>query len=346
MYLIFKISFFSKNKKNIVYFNLTHSKYWRTYFNIIYSYLNAGYIVKIKFNFKFLAGSDQNSFYLFTNKNCSITFKNLMLDKYLLCITDSYFLSKLDNSNIIYLNPVNLESIPIHNLSYFMHPFQYTSGLIESIYSLRLKNKRNFKIFFSGNTSQESYNSSLINKRFCIKNRIELLNLIYCDTLIPYKLEFSKSLDHSSLQNKIVVNSWEWSHSKSFNLNNRVDSDKWLLTLADSSFFICCPGLIMPFSHNAIEAMSVRCIPVLEYSHLFTPPLLNNINCISFNGENLIEILVNLINMDEVFIENMRKEVIKYYDDFLSPKAMVNKVNSCINKNINFIDETTEWSRV
>lgn len=342
--LSFKINDKPTNNK-VIYFNLIHAKFWRTYFNIIYSYLNAGYLVKINLNFKFLAGSDLNSLSLFRQKNISITFNKFKQANYQLCIVDSHNSLSSNASNIIYLNPVKLESPPIHNLSYFMHPFQYTSGLVESIYFLRLNNKRCFKIFFSGNTSQEAYSSNLINKRFGIKNRSEILNIIKSDRLVPLTIDFSNSLDYSLLQNKIVINSWRWSKTESYNLINRVDSDKWLYILSNSSFFICCPGVIMPFSHNAIEAMSVGCIPILEYSHLFTPPLSDNINCISFNGSNLIEILVKIINMDDISIKMMRNEVIKYYDEYLSPKAMVDKINSSIHDSVHFIDETIEWER-
>jgi hypothetical protein len=55
-------------------------------------------------------------------------------------------------------------------------------------------------------------------------------------------------------------------------------------TLSHFNFFLACPGFIMPYSHNVVEAMSVGAIPVIQdtYAHMFFPTLKHNINAIIF----------------------------------------------------------------
>jgi hypothetical protein len=204
-------------------------------------------------------------------------------------------------------------------------------------------------IYFSGNTDPKIYDNNNITLRFGILTRKKIISTILnnIDTLDNILCSFNDNGKKNLIDNKIAINAWEWSISHSKNLNNRIDSFKWLEKLASCNFFICCPGIIIPFSHNAIEAMSVGTIPILQYSDLFDPPLINGINCISFNNDNLLEVLIETIKLDGEKIQSMRNEVIKYYDQYLTSTSNVIIFDHAKkNKNeVYFIDEVHEFGR-
>ena len=68
-------------------------------------------------------------------------------------------------------------------------------------------------------------------------------------------------------------------------LKLNIPMDELRQWLAKFDFFFALPGVVMPFSHNIIEAMSVGCIPFLQqsYAEMFKPPLINNIQAVTFS---------------------------------------------------------------
>lgn len=75
----------------------------------------------------------------------------------------------------------------------------------------------------------------------------------------------------------------------------------------------------MPLCHNAIESMAVGTIPVTNYPDWFFPSLEHLKNCIRFTTkEDLIETIKLVLSMDKFQIEQLRKNVLEYYDQYLS----------------------------
>lgn len=101
-------------------------------------------------------------------------------------------------------------------------------------------------------------------------------------------------------------------------------------TIARYSFFIACPGVDMPLSHNLIEAMSVGAIPIIhqEYSDMLVPQLQDMTNALIYNNENFMEVIQKALSLDTAQITAMAVEVKSYYDLHLTPKGIVEKLVS------------------
>jgi hypothetical protein len=206
-------------------------------------------------------------------------------------------------------------------LPFFMHPDVYHTRLYEALPDLRDKTTRFVKVFLGGNLG-EVYDTNEMQDRFGLMNRSEVT--------------------------KRVIN---WSEGKSgyFEIESSADADavlggkagadvvimkqplvplpKWMELLAASEFFLAPPGLLMPFSHNIIEAMAMGTIPITEYGHMFDPPLVHGETCLAFSSEHeLRERIAEAMNMDAADIDRMRRNVVEYYDAHLSPEAVVSKI--------------------
>ena len=113
------------------------------------------------------------------------------------------------------------------------------------------------------------------------------------------------------------------------NARFRTDSSDWLGLLANADFFLAAPGCDYPLSHNAIEAIAVGTIPVLEYDGLFAPPLRDGENCIAYRGaDGLREALSRIEAMPGRQIRALREGVIAYYESHLSPDAFCRKLQA------------------
>ena len=107
--------------------------------------------------------------------------------------------------------------------------------------------------------------------------------------------------------------------------------------LSKSSFYLALPGVTMPLCHNIIEAMYCKSIPVLQdiYADMFPTPLVNGINCLTYNTkEDLLEISNNIERMSFNEIKVMKNNVEKYYRQYLSKEAISNLVTET--KNVDF----------
>lgn len=103
--------------------------------------------------------------------------------------------------------------------------------------------------------------------------------------------------------------------------------EPWLEVLSKSNFFVCPPGVIMPSSHNSIEAMAVGTIPLINYPEWFYPRLEHMKNCIEFSNEkDLISQVKHISNMKQTQIEQMRNNVIEYYEKYLLPQSFQQKI--------------------
>jgi hypothetical protein len=107
----------------------------------------------------------------------------------------------------------------------------------------------------------------------------------------------------------------------------RIDERRWLETIATADFFLCPPGYVMPMCHNAIEAMAVGTIPLINYPEWFRPPLRHLENCIAFSDEdNLIERIRAILEMSEQQMLEMKAGAIKYYEEQLTAETFLRHI--------------------
>lgn len=194
---------------------------------------------------------------------------------------------------------------------YSMHPLIYHRGLVDRITSLRAKKRESRIFFYSANL--DSYRNPEMEVLFGKLNRESVAEVVS---------RFAGDLSSEEMPTTLRLTEDE-----------RIPFEDWLPTLAGSSFFVAAPGVIMPYSHNLLEAMAVGTIPITEYPELFHPPLEDRKNCIRFSGrEGLREALDRVCLFQEGKIDALRKRVIEYYDAYLDPESAVSRLLASADK--------------
>jgi hypothetical protein len=184
-------------------------------------------------------------------------------------------------------------------------------------------NERSFRIFFSGDV--QTYHANLSKLYKDKLTRLEAIEAIRYDLDDEHKACVTNEKEFDSL--------FDGQYRDKFIL---VDTDKirikpeyWLDTVSRSDFFLCAPGDFMPVCHNAIEAMAVGTIPIINYPEWFTPPLTHMENAILFSDrKDLIEKIKYVLEMDRETITELKNNVINYYEDHLDLKKFINRVIS------------------
>jgi len=101
--------------------------------------------------------------------------------------------------------------------------------------------------------------------------------------------------------------------------------------LSSFNFYLAMPGIVIPQSHNLIEAMACGCIPIIhaEYAGLMKPRLIHKKNSFVFEDlKDLDDLMQRIFLTPSEKIEQIRAEVFYYYKRFLSPESVVNTIES------------------
>ncbi len=255
-------------------------------------------------------------------------------------INNLYFRSRLPNNRsnktLIYDQPLSDKTLsgwrkciriesnislpkPVHNqwmlMPYSMHPKLYSLVDQKSLKQLRNGNRK-IRIFFSGSIDPKTYSGRGFWKKtdFNLMPRAQIIAAIKSNLsdkvcLIKSQQELMSAMTSDS-RGKLIL-----SDRKQFS----VPQKQWLSLLSDCDFFICPPGIDMPLCHNAIEAMAVGSIPLINYPNWFSPNLRDFQNCIVFKDETeLIEKIQMVLAMPQEQILAIRKNVIDYYERYLN----------------------------
>jgi len=216
-------------------------------------------------------------------------------------------------------------------MPYFMHPMQYQYDARDQLDELRMSARR-VKIFFSGNVLEADYLNPLPGNKL---TRAEIVRALQSMPGVEYlndERHFREILSGSGFTNACVINDRRV---------YAVPDEEWLPTLARGDFFLCLPGSRMPLCHNAIEAMSVGAVPILNYSEWFEPPLEDGKNCIEFATlQELRDRLTEILSFDSGVVEAMRQRVVEYYEENLSPLGFRNQLERSPDLRIRLIANT------
>lgn len=233
-------------------------------------------------------------------------------------VIDSKHAPDADHSTCFdYFNAVqkaNQNKLSSHEaiLPFVMHPSQYGRKR-----DTTHPEKRGIKVFFSGNTHPESYNQPHLRSLFGVMTRSEIHNAVQ-EGLAP----FLNTRLPGDLSHPVWWLSWQWQRGQQ-DPDNRIGNDEWMDYLFNSDFFVACPGVNMPLSHNLIEAMYAGCIPIIPYASWLAPALKNGDNCLIFcDREGLIQCIKKALSMSYVELMAMRKAVQRYYSSHLHPDGI------------------------
>lgn len=206
-------------------------------------------------------------------------------------------------------------------LPYPMHPNAYRFRYFDKLAGLRGQ-ERKCRVLFSGNTDEAAYSNPVIGRVHGKLNRVEVIGALLrhldgaCLRVVKTKEDLIGQTEAYFPGIRLYL--WQWSPAASRGLDIRVPNEQWHDFLATGDFFLCCPGIVIPQSHNAIEAMAVGAIPILQYAEYFHPALAHGVNCIAFSGEaDLVEKIWEVMRMDASAVARMRLNVIAYYEKYL-----------------------------
>lgn len=219
------------------------------------------------------------------------------------------------------LNKKNLENNLI--MPYYMYPRIYNSYYK----NIKILEKPNFnlRIFFSGSIVKDGYknfNWPYENEKF--PSRVIIIDKIIKEFkneifFINSKDDVKKSF-HS--KKKIFLCLHDKMIKKTSYILNFKDNFNML---SNSCFNLNCPGVVMPLCHHMVEGIKVGSIPITNCEKLIYPNL-NDHNSLQYsNIDQLIEKFHEALVMPQEKIILMRKNVLDYYNLYLSPENFKNK---------------------
>ncbi|WP_452218424.1 hypothetical protein [Lacinutrix undariae] len=198
------------------------------------------------------------------------------------------------------------------------HPLMYDHKLWNTKIADSLRKN---SIFMIGNFDENSYknieNTSLnIISRPKIYKHLETSNLL---TQIVSESDFNSFLNSDIDKKCVVIKRDDFS----------IKMEHLRPTLTKFNFFLACPGYIMPYAHNIVEALSVATIPIIQtnYATLFFPPLEHNNNAILFDDlPDLTEKIKNCYALNTEEIKILQNNAFNYYINYLTPKSVINTI--------------------
>jgi hypothetical protein len=205
---------------------------------------------------------------------------------------------------------------------FMLHPNFYKSYPSQEIlFGYRTKERRT-RILFSGNNKPTFYNRSQLQDKFGIIPRFQVLEFVKTQFKNGHILTFLTDRDdlYQTLIDNEALTPLIISEAKS-------EQGHWLEIVSSATFFLCPPGVVIPLCHNLIEAMAVGTIPILQYGNSCNPPLKHMHNCLSFSSlQDLRQAIDLALIMDSEEIMRMKKNVVSYYQDYLSLESTVESI--------------------
>ncbi|WP_294303762.1 hypothetical protein [uncultured Chryseobacterium sp.] len=203
------------------------------------------------------------------------------------------------------------------------HPFMYSQEIWN--HKIDTERKRFNSIFCYGNFHAQAY-LDIKRTEFTVKTRTALL------AFFMKKEKFVSVHGKKDITSADDVMNEKYVFAIKENYGIRMEDIRELLSYFN--FYLCCPGVVMPLCHNVIEAMSVGTIPLIqkEYAEVMYPKLQHRTNAVIFKDlDELESILQNeIFNYSEQEILAMKTNVLKYYEEYLSPEGMVKNLNQSI----------------
>ncbi len=316
-----------------VAFHLRDIRQEHYYFPIIFSFHEAGYNVRLADHPRFIGHSFGPAQCIYGLSRLAIVGAKRLEAHPELLITDSvkYFKKAAAWPKKVLLRPdaFDAEDGAALFLPYPMHPNAYADRYFEHLNALR-KRERKCRMLFSGNTDPVAYQNPVIPRKFNKLTRVAAINALLtlpAGACLPIRKKADEALAGKEYFNGAVLYLWQWSPTQSTSLDIRVANHQWHAFLASGDFFLCLSGVVIPQSHNAIEAMSVGAIPILQYAEYFHPPLQHDLNCITFSGEaDLLDRIAYVRSLGEDKIRAMRRAVVAYYEQYLRHDTAANLI--------------------
>jgi len=293
--------------KPIVYFkNIKDDRFNRYLFVLVNAFHEKGYNIIFEKNILFLGSLSKYSKIIFEMPQVTISANQPV---------HSEFIFNAQEGDGIYLNPDYFSKFNpnVYYLPMLMHPLMYIRKYDNQ--SIALKNRLN-SVFFSG--AEDSIYSNL-SRSFGLLSRSEIIHII-SKTSYYFEPKSIGELENVSDKRVTVV----------LRRNFDVPMENLRNELSKYDFFLACPGVKMPLSHNLTEAMSVGTIPIIQYNYAkqLKPELTEN-EAIIFNSEHdLLEKLKLIFDMSNESKNVLSNNVLLYYSKYLTNVAILEQLKN------------------
>jgi Glycosyl transferases group 1 len=299
----------------------------RRFYCLFIFFVRAGYYPVLQANYRFLTNIETKHKKYCLLEDFSVLKSDEDITQDYLLVTDKWFSSLSDKATKI----ITIDYRPDYNATTdacFPLPFPMFSPIYALKQDLQLEKYRSqirkWSVFFGGDAQPTKYNKDSILTIYKKLSRSQILNHIakYLPTHQYLELKSTQELSLAPVLFKkitVVMNTREC----------KVEPENWLSTLSNCQFFLACPGVRYPMSHNLIEAMAVGSIPITQYPEMFFPALENGKNCLVFNNrKELLDQVLYAMTMPESDIKAMAEAAITYYDNYLKPTKTINALLS------------------
>lgn len=314
------------NDKPVVVFDFRDTRIdgpqGRRFYCLFIFFVRAGFYPVLRENYFFLGNIQEKFKRLCLQEPFAVLNESQPLPQQFVLVTDKEFSSlQKSASQVISLNyqPGYSGNDACFPMPFPMFPPVYANGQDLRLELYRQQTRR-WRIFFGGDAETGKYNKGSIREIYEKLSRAQILQLLrdtintpdhYCEL---HSNEALATAMDQSLNGLVVMNTRQC----------KVDPTNWLGTLALSEFFLACPGVRYPMSHNLIETLAVGSIPITQYPEMFFPALEHGKNCLVFRNETeLLAVIQQALHMDEGQRQTLRQGAQDYYDAYLSPKACI-----------------------
>jgi hypothetical protein len=296
----------------------------RRFYCLFIYFIRAGFYPVLRENYLVLGNIQDKYKKLCLQEHFSVLLHERDLPQDYLLITDKWYSNLAHSAKKIVT--VNYQPDYQTGDACFPMPFPMFPPLYAAQQDLHLEayrqQPRQWQIFFGGDAEPGKYNKKSIRKIYAKLSRAQLLDYLTQSLVPEYIIELQSDVAQHSVKEK--------QHTGLVIMNTRqckVAPEDWLGTLARARFFLACPGVRYPMSHNVIEAMAVGSVPITQYSEMFFPPLEDGKNCLTFNNETeLLTAIIKAMAMSETEIAAMSQAAIDYYENYLAPTASIQRL--------------------
>jgi len=296
----------------------------RRFYCLFIYFIRAGFYPVLRENYLVLGNIQDKYKKLCLLENFSVLHHDRDLPQDYLLITDKWYSSLARKAKKIIT--VNYQPDYPISAACFPMPFPMFPPIYAAQQDLHLENyrqqPRQWQIFFGGDAEREKYNKKSIRKIYAKLSRAQLLDSLTKILIPEHIIELQNDAERYSMEEK--------PHTGLVVMNTRqckVAPENWLGTLARARFFLACPGVRYPMSHNLIEAMAVGSVPITQYPEMFFPPLEDGKNCLTFNNETELQTAITkAMTMSEPTLSAMAKAATNYYDNYLAPTASIHRL--------------------
>lgn len=321
---------YSAGNAKVIFINFQHPQLYHRYFYTLLKNLSlGGYKIIYPMNFSTYRNLRNGDVYLslLLKEKGYLTIKNIPRKKQDIVLTDMQF---SEDYYDLYFNHKNISEDSFHvpmTFHPFMYHFDYWDGEIK-------ENQRINSLFCFGNFDRQAY-KNLHKDPFNTIDRASLIELFSTfNNFISVRSEDELSHIINNREEKKYV------FVEKYNLSIPMQNVRPLIS--KFRYFLCCPGVFAPLSHNFAEAVSCGTVPVIQKSYADTiyPALKDGYNAFIFNDiyDLKDKIINNIFDLSEADYNTMRENVLNYYNENIHPIGFSNRLLNNINKKKIFLN--------